>query len=105
MLLDPVFVDRAVPVIILWRRWIILDDRRKPDCSDAEVAQIIQMISNATKIPTVIRARFRPIVGSWQAGNFVVAGVTVSKPVWHNEIDHVVLRKPLKLSLERRPSR
>ncbi len=57
MLLDGIFVDRAVAVIVLRRCRVILDDRRKPDRRHAEVAQIIEVFANASQVPAMIRTR------------------------------------------------
>ena len=72
MLFDGIFIDGAVTVIILRRGIVVVHDRGEPDGSDAEVAQIIEVVFDAAEISAVIGAWFGTVVGSGIAGRRVV---------------------------------
>src|SRR5258708_90270 len=49
----------------------------------------------------MVCARFRTIVGTGRFCRLIIRGIAIREAVRHDEIHHVILRKPLKLSQRR----
>ena len=93
-------IHGAVPVVILRRA--ILHHRREPHSRYAEVLQVGQMILDSAQIAAVVRARPRAIVRAGRFHGFVVRRIAIGEAVRHDQVDHVVRRKPQELAKRRR---
>src|SRR5882762_1658949 len=103
MRLDRIQVNSAVPVIVL--RGSVRHNGCEPECGDTEILQIWQMILNPAQVAAMVRARFRTIVGAGRFRRLIICGITVREAVRHDEVHHVILRKPLKLAQRRSAGR
>src|SRR3954468_15402768 len=90
MFVSGVVIDRAVAVVILLAKIIIVDDGREPDGSYAQVLQVGKVVANALEIATVIRPRTAAVISIAAGCALVVGWVAVGKAVRHDEVDDVV---------------
>src|SRR5262249_43395073 len=101
MRVDRIEIDSTVTVIIL--SGAVLHDGSQPECRDAEVLQIVEMVANATQIAAVPGTRFRAVVRAREFGRLIVRWIAVGKAVGHDEVEDIFLRKTVKASCRRKP--
>src|SRR5216684_3400159 len=99
MWINGVEVHGAVTVIVL--RSSILHDGCEPERGHPKLLQIRQMTLNPSQVASMVCAGFRTIVGTRRFGRLIIRGIAVGEAVRHDEIQHVILRQPLKLSQRR----
>ncbi len=56
------------------------------------------MFANAAQVAAVIGARICAVIGSGRVSGLIVGGITIGEAVRHDEVNHIRLRKAVKLS-------
>src|SRR4030095_549981 len=81
----------AIPVVV---------PGSQPDCGNAEIFQVGQVVDHPSKIATVIGARILPVIRlSWRICWRFVGRTATRKTIDHYEIDHVCVCDSLKMCL------
>src|ERR1051326_2719111 len=99
-ILDGVIVDRMIAVVVrVWApRFIatvyaipVVVPRCEPECCDAEIFQVGQLVDYAAQVTAVKAAWVVAIVGfGWRVFRIVVRCITVNEAIRHDQVDHVV---------------
>src|ERR1043166_192502 len=81
----------AIPVVV---------PRCEPECCDAEIFQIGQLVDYAAQVTAVKAAWVVAIVGfGWRVFRIVVRWIPVNEAIRHDQVDHVVGRDALEIGL------
>lgn len=91
VIVDRIEIHGVIAVII---RIGILPYRRQPDCRDAEVVQVLQVLPNAAQVTAVIRHGITSVVFAAGMSGDIVRWVPVGETIGHDEVDHIVLEVP-----------